>query len=242
MHQGWYISEVYTTLARDARLDGLSVVNTVAWRCPERWALFSENSGNGWLPGVPLEFYTHNEFGIANGAILEAVANGASVIHTAMNGLGERTGNAATGEAAVMLELLAGVKTGLKLDRIAGVCSLVENKSHRPIPLNKPIVGRGLSYLETEIALDLQRKYEKAGFKIGIPPFMPEVVSQEFFKLVLGKNSGMATIEYFLDKLGIQTTDDQAEEIMNRVKYEGRVQKSPISGARFAGICREVLR
>ncbi|MBW2435534.1 MAG: hypothetical protein JRF36_18140 [Deltaproteobacteria bacterium] len=99
-----------------------------------------------------------------------------------------------------------------------------------------------MSYLETEIALDFQRKYEKAGFKIGIQPFMPEVVSQEPFKLVLGKNSGMATIEYFLDKLGIQTTDDPAEEIMNRVKYEERVQKSLISEARFAGICREVLR
>ena len=241
MHQGWYVSEVYTTLARDARLDGLSVVNTVGVALPRAVGFIFCKLGE-WLPGVPLEFYTHNEFGIANGAILEAVANGASVIHTAMNGLGERTGNAATGEAAVMLELLAGVKTGLKLDRIAGVCSLVENKSHRPIPLNKPIVGRGLSYLETEIALDLQRKYEKAGFMIGIPPFMPEVVSQEPFKLVLGKKSGMATIEYFLDKLGIQTTDDQAEEIMNRIKYEGPFQKSLISEARFAGICREVLR
>lgn len=184
MHQGWYINEFYTTLARDARLDGLSVVNTVGVALPRAVGFIFCKLGE-WLPGV---------------------------------------------------------KTGLKLDRIADVCSLVENKSHRPIPLNKPIVGRGLSYLETEIALDLQRKYEKAGFKIGIPPFMPEVVSQEPFKLVLGKNSGMATIEYFLDKLGIQTTDDQAEEIMNRVKYEGRVQKSLISEARFAGICREVLR
>lgn len=34
MHQGWYISEVYTTLARDARLDGLSVVNTVGVALP----------------------------------------------------------------------------------------------------------------------------------------------------------------------------------------------------------------
>jgi isopropylmalate/homocitrate/citramalate synthase len=166
LHQGWYISEVYTTLARDARLDGLSVVNTVGVALP-RTVGFIFCKLEEWLPGVPLEFYTHNEFSIANGAILEAVANGASVIHTAMNGLGERTGNAATEEATVMLELLAGVKTGLNLDRIADACSLVENKSHRPIPLNKPIVGRGLSYLETEIALDLQRKYEKAGFKIG---------------------------------------------------------------------------
>jgi methanogen homocitrate synthase len=70
---------------------------------------------------------------------------------------------------------------------------------------------------------------------------MPEVVGQEPFKLVLGKNSGMATIEYFLDKLGLEATGEQAEEIMNRVKYEGRVQKSLISEAQFAGICKQVL-
>jgi isopropylmalate/homocitrate/citramalate synthase len=235
-----YIKDVYTALARDARLDGLSVVDTVGVALP-RAVGFIFRQLREWLPGVPLEFHTHNEFGIANGAILEAVAQGASVIHTAVNGLGERTGNAATEEAAVMLELLAGVKTGLRLDRITNVCSLVENISHRPIPLNKPIVGRGLSYLETGIAADLQRKYIKAGFKIGIPPFMPEVVGQEPFKLVLGKNSGKATIEYFLDKIGVEATDDQAEEIMERVKYEGRVQKSLISEAQFAAICKQVL-
>ena len=141
-----------------------------------------------------------------------------------------------------MLELLAGVKTGLALNRIADVCSLVENISHRPIPPNKPIVGRGLSDLETGIGVDLHRKFEKAGFKISIQPFMPEVVGQESFKFVLGKNSGNATIEYFLDKLGIEATEDQIEEIMGRVKYEGRIQKSLISEAQFANICKEVMR
>ena len=70
---------------------------------------------------------------------------------------------------------------------------------------------------------------------------MPEVIGQEPFKLVLGKNSGKATIEYFLDKLGYQATDEQADEITDRVKYEGRVQKSLISEPQFANICKEVL-
>jgi len=235
-----YIKDVYTALARDSRLDGLSVVDTVGVALPRAVGFIFKKLGE-WLPGVPLEFHTHNEFGIANGAILEAVANGASVIHTAMNGLGERTGNAATEEVAMMLELLAGVKTGINLDRIADVCSLVENISHRPIPVNKPIVGRGLSYLETGIAVDLQRKFERANFKISTQPFSPEMIGQEPFQLVMGKNSGNATIEYFLDKLGIKATADQVDQITDRVKYEGRVQKSLISEAQFSGICKDVL-
>jgi 2-isopropylmalate synthase len=236
-----YIRDVYTTIVRESKLEGLVVVDTVGVALP-RAVGFIFRKLREWVPDVPLEFHTHNEFGIANGGVLEAVANGASVIHSAINGLGERTGNASTEEVAMMLELLAGVKTGLVLDRIADVCSLVENISHRAIPPNKPIVGRGLSDLETGIAVDLHRKFEKAGFKISIQPFMPEVVGQEPFKLVLGKNSGKGTIEYFLDRLGLEATDEQIEEITDRVKYEGRVQKSLISERQFVNICKEVMR
>ncbi len=235
-----YIKDVYTTIARESRLDGLVVVDTVGVALP-RAIGFIFKKLREWIPGVPLEFHTHNEFGTANGAILEAVANGASVVHTAVNGLGERTGNAATEEVAMMLELLAGVKTGLALDRLADVCLLVENISHRPIPLNKPIVGRGLSDLETGIGVDLHRKFQRAGFHITIQPFMPEVVGQEPFKLVLGKNSGKATVEYYLDKLGLTADEDQLGKILDRVKYEGRIQKSLISEAQFANICKEVM-
>ena len=236
-----YIKDVYTSIVRDSKLDGLVVVDTVGVALP-RAVGFIFRKLREWIPDVPLEFHTHNEFGIANGGVLEAVANGATVIHSAMNGLGERTGNAATEEVAMMLELLAGVKTGLNLDRLADVSSLVENISRRPIPPNKPIVGRGLSDMETGIGVDLYRKFEKAGFKISIQPFMPEMVGREPFKFVLGKNSGKGTIEYFLDKLDIEATKDQVEEILGRVKYEGRVQKSLISEAQFAGICKEVIR
>lgn len=236
-----YIKDVYTTIVRESNLAGLVFVDTVGVALP-RTVGFMFRKLREWVPDVPLEFHTHNEFGIANGGVLEAVAQGASVVHSAINGLGERTGNAATEEIVMMLELLAGVKTGVALDRIADVCSLVENISHRPIPHNKPIVGRGLSELETGIGVDFFRKFERAGFKISIQPFMPEVIGQEPFRLVLGKNSGKTTIEYFLDKLGFEATEEQIEEITSRVKYEGRVQKSLISEGQFASICKEVIK
>ncbi len=236
-----YIKDVYTTIARESHLDGLVVVDTVGVAIPRAIRFIFRKLGE-WLPGIPLEMHTHNEFGLANAGILEAVAQGASVIHTAVNGLGERTGNAATEEVAMMLELLVGVKTGLTLNRIKNVSSLVEDISRRSVPPNKPIVGDGLSDLETGIGVDLYRKFEKAGFKVSVQPFMPEIVGQEPFKLVLGKNSGTATIEYFLDKLGFEATEDQAKEITERVKYEGRVQKSLLTEQQFASICKEVIR
>jgi 2-isopropylmalate synthase len=235
-----FIKDVYTAVARQSKLEGLVVVDTLGVALP-RAVGYIFRKLREWIPDVPLEFHTHNEFGLANGAVLEAVAQGATVIHTAVNGLGERTGNAATEEVAMMLELLAGIRTGIRLDRIANVSSIIENISRRPIPPNKPVVGRGLSDLETGIAVDALRKFENAGFKISVQPFMPELVGQEPFKLVLGKNTGKATIEYYLDKLGVDATEGQIDEIMNRVKYEGRVQKSLISERQFASICKEVI-
>lgn len=236
-----YIKDVYTTVAREARLDGLVAVDTVGVAIP-RTIRFLFRKLSEWLPGIPLELHTHNEFALANAGILEAIAQGASVIHTAMNGLGERTGNPATEEVAMMLELLVGIKTGIALERIKYVSSVVENISRRPVPLNKSIVGNGLSDLETGIGVDLYRKFEKAGFKVSTQPFMPEIIGQEPFKFVLGKNSGTATIEYFLDKLGFKATEDQVKEITERVKYEGRVQKSLLSEPQFANICKEVIQ
>ena len=143
-----YIKDVYTAVVDAVQLDGLVVVDTLGVALP-RTIRFLLRKLKEWIPNVPLELHTHNEFGLANAAILEAVAEGVGVIHTAVNGLGERTGNAATEEVAMMLELLVGVKTGLVLDHIADTSALVENLSHRPVPPNKPVVGHCLSDMET---------------------------------------------------------------------------------------------
>ncbi len=195
-----------------------------------------------WIPDVPLEFHTHNEFGLANAAVLEAIGEGASVIHTAMNGLGDRTGNAATEEVVMMLELLGDLKTGIKVDRLKDVSMLVENISHRMVPPNKPIVGSGLCDLETGIGVDLTKKMKRAGFNFVVEPFMPNIVGQDPVKLVLGKNSGAATIEYFLDRLGFSATKDQVKEITERVKREGRLQHAILTESQFGEICRKVIR
>ena len=236
-----YIREVYTSIVRQAHPSGVVVVDTLGVALPKA-IRFIIRKLRGWIPDVPIEFHTHNEFGLANACALEAVSEGASVIHTAMNGLGERTGNAATEEVAAMLEFMAGVKTGMALDRLMDVSLLVENLSRRKMTSSKPIVGRGLFDMETGIGVDLHRKMEKGGFHLPIQPFLPELVGQEPVKLVLGKNTGTATIEYHLDRLGLKARNDQVKEITERVKREGRLQRALLTESQFAKICKEVIR
>jgi len=235
-----FVKDVYTKLASETKLAGLVAVDTVGCASPRAIGYLCRKLRE-WVPNVPLEFHTHNEFGLAVGCVMEAVANGASVIHTAFNGLGDRTGNVATEEVIMSLELLAGIKTGIKLEGIAGVSLAIENISRRVLPGNKPIVGRDLNKLETGIGADLHRKFKDAGIDVTIQAFVPEVVGQEPYHLVMGKNSGAATIEFYLDKHGLKATEDQVKEITDRVKWQGRVQHTLLTDAQFLAICRAVM-
>ncbi len=235
-----FIEDIYGSLFQHACPDGLVVVDTFGVANPRAIGFLFRKLGE-WLPGVPLEFHTHNDMCMANAGIVEAVAAGCSVVHTAFNGLGDRTGNAATEEVAVMLELGLGVSTGLRFDGIMNVSLMVENISRRTVPQNKPIVGRGLFNLETGIDADLHRKMEAASFDITMQAFHPSLVGQDPVRLTLGKNSGSATIEFFLDKFGIAAGRDHVKQIMERVKWQGRVQHALLTDAQFLAICRDVL-
>jgi methanogen homocitrate synthase len=236
-----FLKDIYISIAKQAKPEAIVLVDTYGVAMPRAISFIFRKVAE-WIPNVPLEFHTHNEFNLANGGILEAVAAGARAIHTAINGLGERTGNAATEEVVVMLELMAGIKTGVILDRLMDVSILVENLSRRKVPSNKPIVGRGLFDMETGIGVDLHRKLQKAGFNLPAQPFLPELVGQDPIHLVLGKNSGSATIEYYLDKNKLTATKDQVKEMVDRVKREGRIQRALLTESQLLKIYKEVVR
>ena len=235
-----FVEDVYATIVRDARPDGIVVVDTFGVANP-RAVGFIFRKLAALLPGVPLEFHTHNDMCMANAGIIEAVAAGCGVVHTAFNGLGDRTGNAATEEVAVMLELGHGVSTGIRFEGMMNVSLMVENISQRTVPPNKPIVGRGLFDLETGIDADLHRKLEDASFDITMQAFHPALVGQDPVRLVLGKNSGTAVVEYFLDRYGLKADEVQVKEITDRVKWHGRIQHALLTDAQFLAVCRAVL-
>lgn len=235
-----FVEDIYTTLWQEARPDGLVVVDTFGVANPRAIGFLFRKLA-GWLPGVPLEFHTHNDMCMANAGIVEAVAAGCSVVHTAFNGLGDRTGNAATEEVAIMLELGLGVSTGIQLEGIMNVSLMVENISRRTVPANKPIVGRGLFDLETGIDLDLHRKFAASGFDITVHSFHPGLVGQDPVKLALGKNSGAAAVEFFVDQYGLSASKEQVKEMTDRVKWQGRIEHALLTDSQFLRICREVL-
>lgn len=90
---------------------------------------------------VEIAVHCHDDFGLATANTLAAIEEGATVADTVFHGLGDKAGIGATEEIAMALELLYGVSTGVRLDRLPAVSDAVEELFEMPIAANKAIVG-----------------------------------------------------------------------------------------------------
>ena len=111
-----YCLDLYAEVVERCNPDSIVLVDTFGVATPPAvrvaFETFSERFGD-----LPLEFHNHDDFGQAVGAVASAVFGGATVVHSSMNGIGERTGNAPTEQVVATLEMLLGVDTGVRLER-----------------------------------------------------------------------------------------------------------------------------
>ena len=95
----------------------------------------------GRYPGLHFDFHAHNDYDLAVANTLMAVKAGVRGVHTTVNGLGERAGNAPLSSIVPSLKDLAGVEMNVAEDKITLVSRMVETFSGIRIPANKPVVG-----------------------------------------------------------------------------------------------------
>ncbi len=156
--------------------------------------------------------HVHNDFGLASANTLAAIEMGITYPHVCVNGFGERAGNAALEEVVMALEILYGVKTGIKTARLFELSKLVERAFAIPIPVHKAIVGQNAfnhgSGIHVHATLAHSLSYE---------PIPPEMVGRKR-SFYLGKFAGRHLIEYVLKKNNIPATKQQVQEIAQAVK------------------------
>lgn len=239
-----YLQKVYSAVVRQAHPDSVTLTDTFGVALPATVKLAVEKVREV-IGATPLEFHGHNEFGFGTAAALAAVEGGATGVHCAVNGLGERTGNTPTEEVVAALELLVGVTTGVDLGKIYNVSSLVAEISKVPTPGKKPIVGPNLSRVESGLVTDIISRMKKIGVETGMAPFVPELIGAEPMSYVIGKGSGKANIVHYLEKNGVNpdsVSKEQMETILGEVKAESRVRKAVLSERDLMHIVRKVLR
>lgn len=223
------LTQLMDGIMKNSPPDSVGIVDTMGCALPES-IQYMVRKMKQMTNGIPVEVHTHNDFGMAVATEMAAVAAGADVIHSCVNGLGERTGNAAAEELMVALKILMGTSNDYKLDKLPELCKLVENISGVPIAANKPISGSRNYTRESGIGVDLVVKEPLAMFATD-----PRYFGREG-DIVLGKKSGKASVEYFLDRLNIQVSGETVSEILSQVKAKGAEKRGLLTLDEFKAI------
>lgn len=227
-----YLHRAYSRIIEDAQPNSITVYDTFGDITPIA-VLFLFKKLREWFPETSFEFHTHNDFGFSTGSSLAAVMGGADCIHCSFNGLGERTGNTPTEEIVTALELLFGIKTGVKLSELKRVSLMFEEMSKVKVPINKPIVGGRIFDIESGLVVDIIEKFKPLGVRAVWGTFVPDLVGAKPQNIILGKGAGKANIQYYLDKYGISLDKDAINDMTQQIKDYGRTKKGNVTEEEF---------
>src|SRR4029079_1303346 len=161
--------------------------------------------------------HCHNDLGLAVANSLAGVVAGARQVECAINGLGERAGNAALEEIVMAMRTRAdyfdGVHTSVKTEELARTSRMVSRLTGYPVQYNKAIIGRNAFAHESGIhqhgVLEDRETYEIID---------ASAVGQEAAQIVLGKHSGRHAFADSLDKLGLHVQGDALNQAFTRFK------------------------
>ncbi|HLC92433.1 MAG TPA: alpha-isopropylmalate synthase regulatory domain-containing protein [archaeon] len=163
------------------------------------------------FPIERMDFHAHNDYGLATANSLMALSEGIRGVHCTINGLGERTGNAALAEVVASINDKAGLRCGVDENALVKAGRMVERISGKALPTNKPIVGDDVFTQTAGIHADGDAKGN-----LYANPLTPERFGRKR-EYALGKLSGRASIEQNLKDLKIELTAEQKKAVLARV-------------------------
>lgn len=162
-------------------------------------------------PEVHFDFHAHNDYDLATANVLAAAKAGCRGVHTSVNGLGERAGNAPLASVQAILKDQLGAITDIDESRLNEVSHLVENYSGISIPPNRPITGESVFTQVAGVHADGDNKAN-----LYCNDLLPERFGRKR-EYALGKNSGKANILKNLEELGLQLSPEQTRKVTDRI-------------------------
>ena len=214
--------------------DAIGIVDTMGCALPETVKYLVKKVKS--IIDIPIEVHTHNDFGMAVATEMAGIAAGATCVHSCINGLGERTGNAPLEELIMGMQVLYGINNGYKLDKLPAVSEAVSKISGVNPALNKPVVGSRNYTRESGIGVDLVMKEPLAMFATNPAMF------GRTGDVVLGKKSGKFSVKYMLEQIGVKDCREADEaEILKIVKSTGMDKRRLLTVEEFKSIVTGII-
>ena len=197
----------------------INVPDTVGYAMPHEYAAFLTRLYE-LVPGlhdVVLSVHCHDDLGLAVANSFAGLQAGARQVECAINGIGERAGNASLEEIAMLLrtrEAAIGLTTGINTREIARTSRLVSRLTGYGVQPNKAVVGRNAFQHESGIHQDGVLK-ERSTYEIMSAE---SVGLDEANSIVLGKHSGRHALQSALMELGYDVTGHTLNQAFKRFK------------------------
>lgn len=162
-------------------------------------------------PDVHFDFHAHNDYDLAVSNVLAAVLSGAQGLHTTINGLGERAGNAPLASVQAILKDHFNAVTNVVESRLNDVSRVVESYSGITIPANQPLVGENVFTQVAGVHADGDNKSNL---------YCNDLLPERFGRVreyALGKTSGKANIRKNLESLGLELDEESMRKVTERI-------------------------
>lgn len=162
--------------------------------------------------------HCHNDLGMGVANTLSGAEAGAYQLHTTVNGIGERCGNAALEELLIGLRVQYGIER-YDVSKLMELSQLVEKYSGIPIPRTKPIVGANAFAHESGIHVAAVME-EPMTYEL----FSPEMVGGKR-DIIIGKHTGSKALASVVHKMGHNLSHDQMVVLLDKVKKCSEAKK-----------------
>ncbi|KAF6244057.1 2-isopropylmalate synthase [Nitrosopumilus sp. b1] len=230
-----FLKKVFGEVAK-AGADRIDIPDTVGYSTPEYISQITKDAVDA--THLPISVHCHNDFGLAVANALAGIHAGAECAHVTINGIGERAGNASLEEFVMALQCLPyGEKyeTNINSKLLYDASRFVSKIVGIQVQPNKAIVGENAfgheSGIHTHGVLSNPLTYE---------PISPELVGRKRW-LQVGKHAGIHGMNAMLDEYGIKPTQEQAKEILEKVKSLGD-QGKQVTDVELLSIASDILK
>ena len=201
---------------------GATVINipdTVGYALPSNYYDFIKSiiENTKGIENIDISVHCHNDLGMAVANSLSGIMAGATQVECAINGLGERAGNAALEEIVMVIETRKKdlkMSTNIDTTKFTKISNLVSAITGIRVQPNKAIVGENAFSHESGIHQDGVLK-EKSTYEIMTPESVGKINNNN---IVLGKHSGRHAFQSYLQGNGVDLSSKELDEAFTKFK------------------------
>ena len=204
------------TIAVQAGATTINLPDTVGYTTPDEYkAMFARLKREvPGADGVVFSTHCHDDLGMAVANSLAGIEGGARQVECAINGIGERAGNAALEEIAAALATRRDkfpFANGINMKQLYPTSKMLAEMISFGCSPNKAVVGANAFAHESGI-----HQHGMLANPLTYEIMTPESVGVTATNLVLGKHSGRRLLEQKLAELGVTLNRIQLDDVYER--------------------------